>query len=69
MIEYVTVWKDHEPTKLRWGVPVVRCKNCTFYTEEDMEYNHYCNGWCDEVEPDGFCAWGKNMEDEDGPGD
>lgn len=36
MAEYVTVWRDHEPTKLHWGVPVVRCRDCKFYTPESM---------------------------------
>lgn len=34
MTEYVTVWKDHEPTKLHWGVPVVRCMDCKWFTPE-----------------------------------
>ena len=36
MAEYVTVWRGHEPTKLRWGIPVVRCRDCKFYTPESM---------------------------------
>lgn len=45
-------------------VPVVRCRDCKHYTEDDMEYYHYCGNWCEQVEPDGFCAWGKRRESE-----
>lgn len=45
-------------------VQVVRCRNCKHYTEDDMEYYHYCGNWCEQVEPDGFCAWGKRRESE-----
>lgn len=54
MSEYVTVWKDHEPTKLRWGVPVVRCCDCKHYG-----LGRRCDWSCRFVKPDGFCAWGE----------
>lgn len=54
MSEYVTVWKDHEPTKLRWGVPVVRCRDCKHYG-----LGRRCGWSCRFVKPDGFCAWGE----------
>lgn len=37
MTEYVTVWKDHEPTKLHWGVPVVRCRDCRYLDTPDWD--------------------------------
>ena len=37
MIEYVTVWRDNEPTKLHWGVPVVRCRDCAKWSFFDTE--------------------------------
>lgn len=63
MTEYVTVWRDHEPTKLHWGVPVVRCRDCKHYTDDEMEYYHYCGSWCEQVTPDGYCAWGEQMDE------
>lgn len=63
MTEYVTVWRDHEPTKLHWDVPVVRCGDCSFCVEKG--YRLYCDrdvGGFPEVEPDGFCAWGERRD-------
>jgi len=74
MTEYVTVWRDHEPTKLHWGVPVVRCRDCKHCREHDMRAygadrnqllcHHFSMssgaGW--PVEPDGFCAWGERRD-------
>ena len=91
MTEYVTVWKDHEPTKLHWGVPVVRCGDCRYL--DDSEYERWDNSLAEcygepplfcsllsinewrmdgdrrvaetsfaEVEPDGFCVWGKRRD-------
>lgn len=72
MTEYVTVWRDHEPTKLHWGIPVVRCRNCKHATDECYgckHFSHYEHGasyrWEDvsaDVDPDGFCAWGEPKE-------
>ena len=60
MTEYVTVWRDHEPTKLRWGIPVVRCKDCYYFTDSPAWPNaHECDYINRAVEPDGFCAWGE----------
>lgn len=79
MTEYVTVWKDHEPTKLRWGVPVVRCRDCVYSSISFEETQTTCRFWAlndyDEsnsshgytlypcVKPDGFCAWGERRGD------
>lgn len=38
---------------------IVRCRDCKHYTEDEMEYYHFCGSWCEQVEPDGFCAWGE----------
>ena len=42
---------------------VVRCKDCTHWTEDEAEYYHYCGEWCGQVEPDGFCKWGERRDD------
>ena len=39
------------------AVEVVRCRDCSHYTEDEMEYYRYCGKWCGQVEPNGFCAW------------
>lgn len=44
------------------GEEIVRCCDCKHYTEDDMEYYHYCGNWCGQVEPDGFCTWGERAE-------
>lgn len=44
--------------------PIVRCRDCAYYTADEMEYYQYCGSWCGQVEPDGFCAWGEKREDE-----
>ena len=41
---------------------IVRCKNCVHYTDDEMEYYHYCGSWCEQVEPNGFCAWGERKD-------
>ena len=42
--------------------PIVRCRDCKHYTDGEVEYRHYCNEWCGQVKPDGFCAWGERCE-------
>ena len=42
---------------------IVRCRDCKHYTDDEMEYYHYCGSWCEQVTPDGFCAWGVRKED------
>jgi hypothetical protein len=42
---------------------IVRCRDCKHYTDDEMEYYHYCGSWCEQVDPDGFCAWGEKKED------
>lgn len=41
------------------GEEIVRCRDCKHYTDDEMEYYHYCGSWCEQVTPDGFCAWGE----------
>ncbi len=69
MIEYVTVWRDHEPTKLHWDVPVVRCRDCSKWHMNDVNEDGSMRGTCDEwthldgfshaTNENGFCAWGE----------
>ena len=47
------------------AAPVVRCKDCKHYTDDEMEYYHYCGSWCEQVTPDGYCAWGERRADHD----
>ena len=73
MIEYVTVWEDHEPTKLHWGVPVVRCRDCTRYIPQgtyrfnggvvNKDTCDVIRGFVVQIDPDGFCAWGERRGD------
>ena len=41
---------------------IVRCRDCRHYTDDEMEYYHYCGSWCEQVTPDGFCAWGERRD-------
>ena len=41
---------------------IVRCRDCKHYTDDEVEYRNYCNEWCGQVKPDGFCAWGERQE-------
>lgn len=51
---------------------IVRCRDCRHYYETD-EYHpkgnyirrccKYFDSYHDEVEPDGFCAWGKRVSE------
>ena len=43
---------------------VVRCRDCKKYTDDEMEYFNYCDEFGQQVEPDGFCAWGKRREND-----
>lgn len=49
-------------TVLVWRERKVHCRNCKYYTEDEAEYLHYCNEWCGQVDPDGFCAWGERRD-------
>lgn len=46
------------------GEEIVRCRDCKHYTDDEMEYYHYCGQWCEQVAPDGFCAWGERRSDD-----
>ena len=41
---------------------IVRCRDCKNYTDNEGEYFHYCNSLCEQVDVDGFCAWGKRRD-------
>jgi len=47
------------------GEEIVRCRDCKHYTDDEMEYYHYCGSWCEQVTPDGYCAWGERRADHD----
>lgn len=57
IIEVTDGWKPIDTKE-----EIVRCRDCKQYTDDDMEYYHYCGNWCGQVEPDGFCKWGERME-------
>ena len=68
MMEYVTVWRDHKPTNLRWAVPVVRCRDCREVRHElparvgsyERAERWVCARWTGcETLPDAFCSFGK----------
>lgn len=44
-------------------VQVVWCRDCKHYTDDEMEYYHYCGSWCEQVTPDGYCAWGERRDE------
>lgn len=41
---------------------IVRCRDCKHYTDDELEYYHFCGSWCEQVEPNGFCAWACRKE-------
>ena len=65
MSEYITEWMpDHHAYKEE----IVRCRDCAYYYEADNYHpkGNYISQCCkyfdaynDEVNPDGFCAWGE----------
>lgn len=63
MSEYIIDWDEDlvidtfSKNSLRESV--VRCRDCRDYTDDEMEYYHYCGSWCEQVEPNGYCAWGE----------
>lgn len=56
------------------AVPVVRCSTCRCYdmrndpSGETSDSHPYCHRFCDYVDSDGYCKWGKRKvgKDEDG---
>ena len=69
MSEHEGIWAEYRPTYAdHWSAckrmgDLVRCRDCKHYTDDEMEYYHYCGEWCGQVEPDGFCSWGERRED------
>lgn len=53
--------KSHTLEKIHYAF-VIPCRDCKHYTDDEMEYYHYCGNWCEQVEPDAFCAWGEKKE-------
>ena len=62
MSEYIVCPHCHNPLSQSEYVKVVRCRDCKHYTDDEMEYYHYCGSWCEQVTPDGFCAWGERRD-------
>lgn len=72
MSEHIIDWADDliidTFSKNSLHEPVVRCRDCKYYYEVD-EYHpqgnydrrccKYFDTYSDEVEPNGFCAWGE----------
>lgn len=54
----------HQPTID--AVPVVRCKNCKYYTTEDFDGDILCGCklYCAmlDITPDGFCSYGERRD-------
>ena len=63
MSEYI-YGTDEQQGHWLTGEEIVRCRDCKHYTDDEVEYRHYCNEWCGQVKPDGFCAWGERRQDE-----
>lgn len=61
MSEYIYGTDEHEGHWLT-GERIVRCRDCKHYTDDEMEYYHYCGSWCEQVEPDGFCYLGERRD-------
>ena len=57
--EHGLLWVQGVHGKVGENPEVVRCRECRYYTDDEMEYFHYCGEWCEQVEPDGYCAWGE----------
>ena len=68
MSNHEGIWSEYRPTYWDgWSAvkrrgDLVRCRDCEHYTEDEAEYYHYCGSWCEQVEPDGFCAWGERRD-------
>lgn len=68
MAEHEGIWTEYRPTYWDgWSAckrmgDLVRCRDCRHYTEDELEYYHFCGEWCEQVEPDGFCAWGERRD-------
>lgn len=67
MSEYIYGTDEHQGHWLT-GEEIVRCEDCRHYYEVDnyhpsgnyvMRCCNYFDTYNDEVEPDGFCAWGE----------
>lgn len=63
--------KDEDVKDWKHFKPVVRCRDCKYYYESDEYSPHgnyirrcckYFDAFYDEVEPNGFCAWGERGE-------
>ena len=64
MSEYVVEEPSSQSASWRVHERIVRCRDCKHYTDDEMEYYHYCGSWCEQVTPDGFCAWGERRAEQ-----
>ena len=68
MAEHEGIWSEYRPTYWDgWSAvkrmgDLVRCRDCKHYTDDEMEYYHYCGSWCEQVTPDGYGAWGERRD-------
>ena len=63
--DYPDRWLEELP--LVDAVPVIRCRNCTYYHSFDGE-SGVCKGGlgdCNMVSADGFCDWAVKRNEED----
>ena len=69
MSEYIVDGRNiiiaRQGTKTPHLTEIVRCRDCKHYDNDKTEYFNYCCEWCEQVEPDGFCAWGVRRVDGD----
>ena len=44
-VGYIDPWTDEERLS---DEEIVRCNDCKHYTDDEMEYYHYCGNWCEQ---------------------
>ncbi len=67
MAEYVVEEPSDRSASWRVHERIVRCRDCEHYRERIngcVEFGDESRGEYANVEPDGFCAWGKRRESE-----
>ena len=63
--ECVGSWTDDGVWQVSPGDPIVRCKDCKYYSPRKDDDAFFCaNFLISTVAPDDFCAWGETEEDE-----
>ena len=64
-IGFIDPWTDEERLS---DEEIVRCNDCRKFHLDNSDHDYRSGWWCDRwdtdmVEPDGFCAWGKAVDD------